>query len=106
MQILVSSKNMLWLYGISLFPWQPIMRLLKNWVNVCQQQLINLGIKFNMAVKYVKVNPESSYVRTGQGIHSQCYIPSPKANGLLVSENFFKRVFTYTSAVAILVIRP
>ena len=41
------------------------------------------------------VNLDSSFVQTWQGPHPQCYIPSPKANGLLVPEKkIVKGVFT------------
>ena len=61
--------------------------------------LIKLGIKFDLVVMYVKVNPESSFVQTGQGLHSQCYIPCPKANGFLVSEKKFLKEFLLIRAL-------
>ena len=66
-----------------------------------------LGIKFGLAVKKVKVNPDSSFVETRQGPHPQCYIPSPKAIGLLVPEKkIFKGVLPYMGMVTILIMWP
>ena len=46
--------------------------------------------------KKVKVNPDSSFVQTWKGPHPQCYIPSPKAIGLLVPEkDIFKRFLPF-----------
>ena len=57
-----------------------------------------------IAVKTVKVNPDSSFVQTWYGPHPQCYIPSPKAISLLVREKeIFKGLLPYMDKVAILV---
>ena len=57
-----------------------------------------------IAVKKVKVNQDSSFVQIRQGQHPQCYIPSPKAIGLLVPEKeIFKRFLPYMGMAAILV---
>ena len=50
------------------------------------------------------INPDSSFVQTWYGPHPQCYIPSPKAIGLLVPEKeIFKGFLPYMSIAAILV---
>ena len=57
-----------------------------------------------IAVKRVKVNPDSSFVQTWYGPHPHCYIPSPKAIGLLVQEKeIFKGFLPYMGIKAILV---
>ena len=48
------------------------------------------GIKFGLAIKKVKVNSDSPFVKIWKGPHSQCYILSPKAISLLVPE---KKIF-------------
>ena len=49
-----------------------------------------LRIKLGLALKMVKVIPDSSFVQNWSGPKSQCYIPRPKATGLLVPE---KKIF-------------
>ena len=39
-------------------------------------------------------NQDSSFVQTWQGPHPQCYIPSPKATGLLVPDKIVLKGFT------------
>ena len=52
-----------------------------------------LRIKLGLAVKMVKVKPDSLFVQTWYGPNPQCLIPSPKAIGLLVPEKkLFKGV--------------
>ena len=55
-----------------------------------------------IAVKMV--NPDSSFVQTWYGPHPQCYIQSPKAIGLSVSEKeIFKGVLPYMGMAGILI---
>ena len=63
-----------------------------------------LGIKYGLTVKKVKVNPDSSFEQTWWGLHPQCYILSPKAIDLLVPEKkIFKGFLSYMGMAEILV---
>ena len=60
--------------------------------------------KFDLAIKYVKVNPGSSVEHTMMGWSPQCYIPSFVEIGLPVSEKkIFEGFLPYMGVVAILV---
>ena len=48
------------------------------------------GIKFDLAIKKVMVNLDSSFVQIWYDLHPQCYIRSHKAIGVLVPE---KKIF-------------
>ena len=51
-------------------------------------QLKHIRNQTGIAVKKVKVNPDSSFVQTWYGPHPQCYMPGPQTIGLLVTEIF------------------
>ena len=61
-----------------------------------------LGSKFDLDVKYVKVNLGSSFEQTCKALHPQCNIPSTKGIGLLVLEKVFKGSIPYMGMVDIL----
>ena len=60
--------------------------------------------KFDLAVKYVKVTPGSSFEQTMMGLSPRCYIPSFVEIGLPVPEKkIFEGSSPYMGVVAILV---
>ena len=61
-----------------------------------------IRIKFDLAIKKVKVKLDLSFVQTWYRPQPQCYIPSPKAIGLLVPENkVLKGFLPYMGVVAL-----
>ena len=81
--------------------------VIEKWTFQDFSQINTLGIKFDLAIKQVKVNIDSSFVQIWKGPHPQCYIPSPKAIGLLDPEKkIFKGFLPYMGVVANLVMWP
>ena len=58
---------------------------------------------FDLAVKFVKVTPGSSFEQTVMGLSPGCYIPSFVEIGLPVSEMIFKGYLPYRGVAASLV---
>ena len=51
-------------------------------------------INVDLAVKWVKVNPRSSFIQTMMGLSPRCYIPNSIEIGPAVPEKKIFKVFT------------
>ena len=78
-----------------------------KWLSSRLSHIKAKGTKFDLAIKYAKINQKSSFEQILMSPKPQCYTPRPKVTGPLVPEKkIFEGFLPYMGMAAILVMWP